>query len=87
MQKKKMQKKDLTFANLARGRLKELGLTQVQLAERLGYSTQGSVSAYLTGRKSPTLTTVYAWARALECSPRDLVPEVAPEEAPDMAES
>ena len=77
-----MTKKDPNFASLARARLKQLGLTQQDLANRLGYKTQGGVSSYLTGRRTPTLTVVYAWARALECSPRDLVPEEAPAEDP-----
>ena len=67
-----------TFATLARARLTHLGMTQTELARRLGYTQPATIHTYLTGEKEPGERMIYRWARALECSPRDLLPDEAP---------
>lgn len=70
-----------TFAELARTRMKALGLTQQKLADRMG-QLQPNVGKYLLNKQKPNLETLFKWAQALECSPRDLVPfRVPPPEA------
>lgn len=64
---------DATFATLARARMHALGLTQQQLADRMGI-LQPNIGKYLSGRHQPGLDLILRWAQALECSPRELVP-------------
>lgn len=73
-----------TFAELARTRMKELGLTQQKLADRMG-QLQPNVGKYLTNKHQPSLDTIMKWALALECSPRDLVPAQVPPSEPQEA--
>lgn len=57
--------RDPLLAELRRRRT-ELGLTQRDLAERLGIG-QRNVSDYERGRSAPTLHTLRRWAEALHC--------------------
>lgn len=50
----------------------ELKINQAKLAERLGVS-QGVVSRYLSGERSPGIDVLEKWAEALEVSPAYLV--------------
>lgn len=59
---------------LARRRREELGLTQSQLAERLGI-WQGSLANWELGKREPRSTELRAWARALQLDPGDLLSE------------
>jgi transcriptional regulator with XRE-family HTH domain len=50
----------------------KLGLTQIDLSERLGLP-QSRISEIESGARSPTLVTILRVALALECKPTDLV--------------
>lgn len=53
---------------LAKARMKELGVTQERLAERLGV-TQGAVAHWLSGRREPDLQTIGRVLKALDLPP------------------
>lgn len=59
-------------------RRRELGLSQTDLAERLGFSTPQVVSRYECGDQDPRLTTLLRLARALDMPLADLLAEEAP---------
>lgn len=61
------------FCERVKARRKELGLTQVQMAERLGM-TQPAYAHIEYGRRAPGLRTVYRVAEALETTVHDLLP-------------
>lgn len=62
------------FCRLVKARRNELGLTQAQVAERLGITR--SAYAYIeTGKFEPGLNQVIRVAKALEATARDLMPE------------
>lgn len=46
-------------------RRKELGLSQQDVADRLGYSNRGILGAWEIGRHTPRPATLVAWGRAL----------------------
>jgi transcriptional regulator with XRE-family HTH domain len=80
-----MVKKDLqpdSFAALVWARCDALNLKQKHLCERLRIS-QSTVSTYMRGVCQPGWEQIMAFAVALECSPRDLVPERVPAEYVD----
>jgi transcriptional regulator with XRE-family HTH domain len=52
---------------------KRLGLTQVQLAQRLGYLTARQVARIESGEVRPTLDLIADLATALECHPQEFV--------------
>lgn len=56
-----------TFAGRMVGRRKELGLSQTNLAEALGFSSR-RVSGYERGTREPDLKGVRAIAKCLRCS-------------------
>ena len=62
-------------------RRKQLGLTQVELAEKISV-TRASIANIETGRQRPTLDTFYSIAEALDCEPWDLVPNKKDVEMP-----
>ena len=64
----------LTFGHIVRRRRHELDLSQEQLAERAGLHPNyvGSVER---GERNIALENIIALAKALECSPKDLMPE------------
>ena len=57
----------MTFANRLKERMKHVGLTQEQLAEKVGIS-QAMIQKYVSGKSKKT-TRILDIARALECSP------------------
>jgi transcriptional regulator with XRE-family HTH domain len=61
------------FCERVKARRKELGLTQVQMAERLGV-TQPTYAGFESGRFDPGLKTIYRIADALETTVHDLMP-------------
>lgn len=61
------------FCRLVKARRKELGLTQVQMAKRLGIS-QAAYGFIEVGRNDPTLGTAYRIAAALETTIHELLP-------------
>lgn len=54
-------------------RREELGLTQTDLAKRLGYKSRVSVCTVETGKEDLTTERVRQYAKALNCSPADLM--------------
>jgi transcriptional regulator with XRE-family HTH domain len=57
----------MTVADRIRERREELGLTQIELAERMGYKTKSSVSKIESAQDKVTLKTVERAATALQC--------------------
>lgn len=64
-------KNEFDFVVNVRNRRKELGLTQQQLADKIGIS-QNSISSIETGQYKPTAYTAALLCKALECSFEDL---------------
>jgi transcriptional regulator with XRE-family HTH domain len=62
----------LTLTRNIRARRKELGITQVELAERTGF-TQGAISAFERGDSVPSIATLAKLAEALETQPDALL--------------
>ena len=71
---------DENFAFQIRKRRKELGLTQADVAGRLGISRE-RIAQVESGTASPSLRLVDRFARALDCSSLTLLvePELTPE--------
>ncbi len=63
------------FCERVKARRKELGFTQVELAERLGIS-QPSYAEIETGRREPGIRQIYRVAVALETTVHELLPDV-----------
>lgn len=59
----------------AKARRKELGLTQEDLAKRLGYSEKSAISKIENGKNDLPLDKFQDLARALDISPTDLIDE------------
>ena len=55
-----------------KARRKELGLTQAELAERVG-CTQKDIARWEAGTREPKLTALKNLARALECKVDDII--------------
>jgi transcriptional regulator with XRE-family HTH domain len=62
-----------TLGARIKARRQELGLTQAQLAERLGLANVVSVSRYEVGERDPRLATLIGIATALDWPVEDLV--------------
>lgn len=60
------------FVDNVRERMADLGLSQKDLAERLGV-TQGYVSQILSGHRRPGLDSLDDFARVLDAQPADLI--------------
>lgn len=54
---------------------KRRGFTQKELANRVGLTSSESVSRYERGEREPRLTSLLELARALQISPRMMLPE------------
>lgn len=65
------------FCDAVRHRRAELGMTQKELAERLGVAT-ANVTQTESGRFEPTLSKVERYAEALETSVGDLLGQHSP---------
>ena len=67
----------MTFDQIIGLRIKdrrtELGLSQAELAKKLGYSGKSMVSLIETGKRSLNASQIRPLAKALECSIDDLV--------------
>lgn len=64
----------LAFAKKIRLRRYELELTQEQLAERANFHVN-YIGGIERGERNLSLESIIALAKALECSPKDLMPE------------
>jgi len=64
----------LEFAKKVRLRRYELGLTQEQLAERADFHVN-YIGGIERGERNPSVESVVSLAKALEISPRELMPE------------
>lgn len=62
--------KDPTVGRRVRDRRIELGLTQEELAEAMGYKDKSSIYYIESGRNDIPIQKVYALARALRTNPR-----------------
>lgn len=62
------------FAKKVRLRRYELGLTQEQLAERANFHVN-YIGGIERGERNPSVESVVTLAKALEISPRELMPE------------
>lgn len=62
----------------AKARRKELGMTQEELARRLGYSEKSAISKIELGKNDLPLDKFGELARALQMSPADLIDEPFP---------
>jgi transcriptional regulator with XRE-family HTH domain len=70
----------LIFRRNVTRRMEELGINQVDLAEKLGV-TKASVNHVLTGYRHPGLKTLDSFARVLRCEPADLLAKKIPQSA------
>lgn len=59
----------MTFGQRVRARREELGLTQEELATRLGYKSKSSINKIETGINNLPMSKVARFARALEIDP------------------
>lgn len=65
-----------------RARRESLGLTQTEVAERMGLTTQGTISEHERSVNSATIALLRRWAAALDCElhivlwPKPPTPEV-----------
>lgn len=64
----------LEFAKKVRLRRYELGLTQEQLSERANFHVN-YIGGIERGERNPSVESVVSLAKALEISPRELMPE------------
>ena len=64
----------LDFAKKVRQRRYELGLTQEQLAEKADFHVN-YIGGIERGERNASITSLIALAKALEFSPRNLLPE------------
>ena len=63
----------MTIGDRIAARRKELGMTQLQLAKKLGYTSKTTISRIETGSNKLKLSKVKAIADALEISPTELI--------------
>lgn len=69
------------FVRRVRERLEALGMSEAELAKRLGYRSRGTVNHWMHGESSPPVRELKRIAKALECRACELVledGEVAP---------
>ena len=66
-----------TFCEAIKARRRELGLTQAELAERLGVHA-ATVAQAEAGKREPTISTVQRYADALETTVGELLGQHAP---------
>lgn len=64
---------DMKIGDRIRNRRLELGITQEQLAKKLGYKTKGSVTKIESGYQNLTQPKIVAMAKALETTPAYLM--------------
>ena len=63
----------MTIGDRIRQRRKELGLTQEELANKMGYSSRTAISNVEKGGEDLTSTRIEKYAKALECTPSYLM--------------
>jgi transcriptional regulator with XRE-family HTH domain len=63
----------LEIYNNIRERRKQLGLTQQELATKVGYTDRSTIAKIEAGKIDIPQSTIVALAKALECSPGDLM--------------
>lgn len=66
---KQCERSYVLFGEFVRGRRKQLGLTQMELSERVEYS-RATIANIETGRQRVLLDDVMKFAKALEVSPK-----------------
>lgn len=68
----------MTQGEKLRYRRKVIGMTQDELASRLGYSSKSSIAYIESGRSSIPLHRVKEFAAVLACDPQDLADDLEP---------
>lgn len=63
-----------------RDRRVELGLSQEELAKKLGYSGKSMISLIESGKRELGITQISPLAKILECSVGDLVDDIIPDD-------
>lgn len=63
----------MTIGDRIRQRRKELGLTQEELANKMGYSSRTAISNVEKGGEDLTSTRIEKYAKALDCEPAYLM--------------
>ena len=63
----------MTIGKRIRRRRKELGMTQGELAAKMGYSDRSAICMVETDRRDITWENVCKYAKALQCSPSYLM--------------
>lgn len=63
----------LDIYNNIRERRKQLGLTQQELANKVGYTDRSTIAKIEAGKIDIPQSTIVALAKALECSPGELM--------------
>lgn len=71
----------MTVGDRIRQRRKELGLSQEELANRLGNKSRASVCTVETGKEDLTMDRIRKYAEALECEPGYLTGWISEEQA------
>lgn len=74
----------MTIGQRIRNRRKELGITQTQLTEALGYANKSSVCRMESGEWVPSYKILSRVAGVLQCTPQDLIGQ--PEERTIMTD-
>ena len=64
---------DMNIGDRIRNKRLELGMTQKELAKKLGYKTKGSVTKIESGYQNLTQPKIVAMAKALETTPAYLM--------------
>lgn len=63
----------MTIGKRIRRKREELGLSQEELAKKMGYADRSAISMVETGRRDITWENVCKYAKALQCSPSYLM--------------
>ena len=64
---------DTLIGNRIKKRREELGMTQQELADRVGYAAKSSISLIESGRVQPPFDKVISIAQVLSCEPSELL--------------
>ena len=63
----------MTIGKRIRRKREELGLSQEELAKKMGYADRSAISMVETGKRDITWENVYKYAKVLQCSPSYLM--------------
>ena len=72
---------DVELGRRIRNRRELLGMSQAELAEKVGYTSRSAISRIENGERSLNVSQLPPIARALSCSVDDLLDGVSPEKS------